>query len=121
MKKIVSIALLSIVCSFSYAQTSSQTTSIVKESNFVANKVKGEFNFQMPEGTSEEKIAKTANYYTEYFTVKYNPKTRMANIVMLQDKMRGVVVRFLISNEIKTVSYDGKEYDVETFVRNFVQ
>jgi hypothetical protein len=121
MKKLVSIALLSLVCSFSYAQTSPQTTSVVKESNFVANKVKGEFNFQMPEGTAVDKINHTANYYKEYFTVKYTEKTRMANIVMLQDNTRAVIVRFLISNEIKTISYDGKDYDVELFVKNFIQ
>ena len=121
MKKIVSIALLSLVCSFSFAQSSPKTTSVVNESTFVANKTKGVFNFQMPEGTSAEKITKTANYYTAYFTVKYDAKTRMANITMIQDNMRGVVVRFLISNEINTISYDGKEYEVEKFVGNFVQ
>ncbi len=121
MKKIVSIALLSLICSFSYAQTESKTTSVVQEENFVSNKVKGEFNFEMPEGTSAAKINETAKYYTEYFRVQYDTKTRIARVFDVQENMQGVILRFLISNDIDTISYNGKEYGVEKFVANFVQ
>lgn len=121
MKKIVSIALLSFVCSFSYAQTSPKTTSLVQEESFVSNKVKGEFIFQMPEGTSAAKINETAKYYTDYFNVQYDEKSRIASISMIQENMRGVILRFLIANEIKTISYGGKEYEVEKFAGNFIQ
>ncbi len=121
MRKILSVAILTLVCSFTFAQTSPETTSLVKESNFITNKVKGEFNFQMPVGTSVEKINKTAKYYTEYFTVTYDSKTRNAKIQMIQENMRGVVLRFLVSNDIKTISYNDEEYEVEKFVGNFIQ
>lgn len=121
MKKIITVAILSLICNFTFAQSSPKTTAVVKESSFVANKVNGEFNFQMPEGTSPENIVKTANYYTAYFTVKYDLKSRIANIKMVEENSNGVILRFLISNDIKTISYDGKEYEVENFVGNFVQ
>ena len=121
MKKIVSIVALSLVCSFSFAQSSPETTSTVQEKTFISNKTKGEYNFQMPEGTSEQKITETANYYVNYFTVNYDSKTRIANITMVQEKMAGVIFRFLLSNEIETILYDGKEYKAEKFVGDFVQ
>lgn len=121
MKKIISIALLSLICSFSFAQTSAENTSIVQEKNFASNKAKGEFIFQMPEGTSAETINTTAKNYVDYFNVNYDAKTRIAHISMIQEKTEGVILRFLISNEIKTISYDGKEYDAEKFVGNFIQ
>ncbi len=121
MKKIVTIAILSLICNLTFAQSTPETTAFVKESDFVANKIKGEFNFQMPEGTSIEKINQTANYYTSYFTVKYDSKTRIAKIQTIADKANGIILRFLISNEIKTISYDGKVYEVEKFAGNFIQ
>lgn len=121
MKKILSVAILSLICSFTFAQTSPEKTSVVQEANFISNKNKGEFNFQMPVGTSVEKIDKTAKYYTEYFTVTYDSKTRNAKIQIIQENMRGVVLRFLISNDIQTISYNNEEYEVDKFVRNFIQ
>ena len=121
MKKIVSIALFSLICSISFAQSNPKTTSIVKEDTFIANKTKGVYNFQMPEGTSADKVKETANYYINYFTVNYDSKTRIANITMVQEKMAGVIFRFLLSNEIETILYDGKEYKAEKFVGDFVQ
>ena len=121
MKKIVSIALLSIICSFSFAQSNPKSTSTVKEETFIANKAKGVYNFQMPEGTSVDKVTKTAGYYVDYFTVKYDSKTRMAQITMIQENMQGVILRFLLSNDIETIAYNGEEYEVEKFVGNFIQ
>ena len=84
---------------------------------FSAEKAKGNFNFQLPATATTEAVNKAAGYYKQYFTVVYNDKTKNAKITMIENDSRGrhVIVRFLVSNGVREISMDGKDYSIDDF------
>jgi hypothetical protein len=82
----------------------------------------GVFEFTLPEDVEKEQVEKSANYYTDYFTVEYNHDSRLAKIVMIDnDAMtRRIITRFLLSNKIKLVSFDGNNYTINEFYEKYM-
>lgn len=89
---------------------------------FAANKAKGLYEFQLPAGTTAESVKKTSSYYTQYFTVNYDAKTRNAKLSLLQtdEKAKHVIVRFLVSNNVKEITMGGKDYTTEEFFKEHI-
>ncbi|MDX1652621.1 MAG: hypothetical protein R3277_09020 [Brumimicrobium sp.] len=87
------------------------------------NVEKGVIEFIMPENTQAAEIEKSAQYYVDYFTVQYNPTTRVAKITMVDNtpESRRVINRLLLSNGVRTIEFDGQKYSISDFYSNFLE
>jgi len=88
------------------------------------SKTTGVFNFSFDSSFSIEDINKTANYYTSYFTVKpvKTDKTIEVKINLVDDNpmARRVITRFFVSLNIKTISVNGKDIQIDEFIKTYV-
>ncbi|SFT89477.1 hypothetical protein SAMN05216474_3002 [Lishizhenia tianjinensis] len=116
MKKLFAF-LLVVTCSFLSFGQENQAVAQGTETTFSENVAKGVFSFILPEGTSAEEVEKNSAYYTSFFTVEYDATTRKATLKMADNtaESRHVVVRFLISNKVRTVKLGNTEYTVSEF------
>lgn len=87
-------------------------------------KTSGVFNFSFDSNYSIADITKTANYYTNYFTVTpvKSESGISVKISLVDDNemARRVVTRFFVSLEIKTINVDGKEVKVDEFIKTYI-
>lgn len=123
MKKFLIVALVAFLAGTVEAQEVQLKAKVENAAQFAAEKSKGNFEFQLPATATAEAVSEKASYYTQYFTVEFNEKTKKAKIKMVQDdsRSRRVIVRFLVSNEIRTVSMEGKDYLVDEFYKQYIQ
>ncbi|MES2799024.1 MAG: hypothetical protein V4638_03345 [Bacteroidota bacterium] len=79
------------------------------KTEIAAGKTSGNFKFTLPEGTTAEDVAQNSKYYTHYFTVNYDAKSRVADITMISndEKSRSVIIRFLVANSVEKLNIDG--------------
>jgi len=77
----------------------------------------------LPKGLNKEDVQDKAKYYTKYFTVQYNPSTGETVISMEEntDRNRGVIRRFFVANDIRTVQVAGETMDLDTFYDRFLK
>ena len=97
---------------------SAQTATVNGDAESMKRSVsEGVFEFTLPETANEEDVSRTANYYTDYFTVDYNHDSKKATITMVDnDAMtRRIITRFLLSNDVKLIDFDGKNYTINEF------
>jgi len=82
----------------------------------------GVFEIIMPSVTEVSEIDRTSSYYTNYFTVNYNEASRVATITMVQNdaQSRRVINRFLLSNGVKEILFDGNTYNINAFFTEFL-
>lgn len=122
MRKIVTILFAALLGSAVYAQDATNTATVKSATEFQAGKKTGTYTFELPATVTTETVKKSANYYTQYFTVDFNEKTRKAVIKMVQNDEQGrhVIVRFMISNGIDSISMDGKVYTVDDFWKKHI-
>jgi hypothetical protein len=87
-------------------------------------KTSGVFNFSFDSNYSITDITKTANYYTNYFTVtsvqSENGITVKISLVEDSEMARRVVTRFFVSLEVKTIIVDSKEVKTDDFIHTYV-
>jgi hypothetical protein len=76
-----------------------------------------------PKEISNEEIKKNATFYTSYFEVKHKQKNGLVTITMqINDSpSRRIIKRFLISNNIKSINVDNKEYSIDEFYNEFLK
>lgn len=122
MKRFLILALIAITCGYANAQSASLKASVGNEKSFSEDKLQGKFIFKMPETATKESVKQAASYYTDHFSVEYNPKTFLAVIKIIDEKplSKKVVERFMISNGVKEIIYGGKVYTVNDFVTEYV-
>ncbi len=111
------IVLFVLVSGFSFSQDKIFEAKVAKTADFADNKSKGEFYFTFPAATDKQVIAKNAAFYTEYFSVQFDERSKLVSIKMVQndEKSRHIISRFLISNKITQVEMDGTLYKVDEF------
>ncbi len=103
--------------------TFAQTASVSGNEATIAEQVeKGTFEIQMPNTTSNEDITKSAEYYVDYFTVEYNGETKVASIKMVDNtpSSRRVINRLLLSNGVRTIAFNGKEFSINEFYDKYL-
>lgn len=83
----------------------------------------GVFTFVLPESITEADVNKSAQYYTDYFTVTYNDNSKVANIKMKENTpaARRVIIRFLLSSGVKSIDFQGKEHTINDFYEKFLE
>lgn len=84
----------------------------------------GYVEFVMPEKITVDDINKSAQYYTEYFTVEFNEESHTAKVELIdsEDGMaRKVIQRFLLSTGVRTVNFNGKDYSIAEFYNDILK
>lgn len=121
MKKLLMILAVALIGGFASAQ---ETVTHVKgnATTFAVAVEQGYFEFKMPSETSEKELSKTIGYYKDYFVVKYSPKTNIAQITMVDNTPanRQIVKRFLISNRVNAVEFDGAQISLDDFFTDYM-
>ena len=88
------------------------------------SKTSGVFNFSFDSNYSIQDITKTANYYTNYFTVTpvktESGLTVKISLVDDNEMARRVITRFFVSLEIKTIIVNGGEIQLDDFIKKYV-
>ncbi|MDX1445338.1 hypothetical protein [Lishizhenia sp.] len=122
MKKLFTF-LLVVTCSFLSFGQENQAVAEGTETTFSEAVASGVFYFILPEGTSAEEVKKNSAYYTNFFTVEYDATTRKSTIKMVDNsaESRHVIVRFLISNKVRTVKLGATEYTVSEFYEKYLK
>lgn len=119
MKKLIGLIAFCIITIGTFAQTATVNGDEEQMKRAVEE---GVFMFTLPETATVEQVQKSANFYTDYFTVDYNDEQKTTKIVMIDnDAMtRRIITRFLISNKIQTVDFNGENYTVNDFYEKFM-
>lgn len=122
MKKVLTIVLAAFLGGSALAQDAPAKAKVESAAKFNAAKGKGTYVFELPAGATAESVKKTASYYTQYFTVNFDEKTKKAELNMVQtdEKAKHVIVRFLVSNNVQAVTMDGKDYTPEEFFKEHI-
>ena len=105
--------------SVSFGQEINQVRSVIKEQSELQKSVKdGSITIFFNPQIDAERLASSAEYYTKYFTVKYDPETSEAVITFVDNSKESVQVlnRFLVSNEIDEVIFGAEILPTEKFV-----
>lgn len=121
MKKIVSIAIFSILTTLGFSQEAGYLQAKTEsESVLQKSKSSGLYEFQFPTSLDKATVEKNAAFYTDYFSVQFDDKTKIAKLKMNENNEinRRVILRFLLSNNIKEINLDGKIESVEVFYKN---
>ncbi|PWH85434.1 hypothetical protein [Brumimicrobium oceani] len=120
MKKLILLFAIMIFTGVGFAQTAyvEGTAATLKENldkNFVT--------FKMPSEVTSEVVDKSAQYYTDYFTVDFSPESKLAkiNILPQADQPRRVISRFLLSTGVRTVNFEGKDFTIMEFYANYLE
>ena len=107
-----------------YAQTEQNTVVVAATlSEFENNLSQNSLSITFPSSADVVKITSTADFYTDYFTVQYNETTRVAKSHYLNNEniSRLVTVRFLFSNNINFVSFNGNTFENTTFFEQYLK
>jgi len=123
MKKFLTIVLVAFLGGTVNAQQAPVKAKVESADKFAAGKKKGKYEFQLPASATKASVAQAASYYTQYFTVTFDESSKKAKLTMVQDDTPGrqVIVRFLVSNNVREITMDGKDYEVQTFFENYIK
>lgn len=123
MKKLAFIAAFSFIGITSFAQQAPLKASAQSIEKVIESKSTGIYEFQMPSELKAEDVKKNAEYYTQYFTVDFNDATKKAVIKMVDntEKSRMVIIRFMVSNNVKEIKMGETTYSVEKFYADFIK
>ncbi|HLW30313.1 MAG TPA: hypothetical protein VKX29_05605 [Brumimicrobium sp.] len=120
MKKIITLISIITLAFGSFAQIAN-----VEGSKDALNKsLSANFiEFVMPKDVTAENINKSAQFYTDYFTVEYNADNKVARVNLLNSDGTGrrVITRFLLSTGVRGVNFDGQDYSIMEFYTNFLE
>jgi len=120
MKKFIALTFVAMFGLTTFAQSASVegTPETMKE-----NVKQGVFTFEMPTTISTDEVDRTRKYYVDYFTVDFNEETKAAVIKMIDNSPEGrrVVTRFLLSNKVSTVAFNGSNYKITEFYDSFMK
>lgn len=123
MKKLLTMCLLIFAGGMVHAQESTPVAKVESAQKMAEFKQAGKYEFELPASATAEEVKKTATYYTQYFTVRFDDKTKKATLTLTANESmnRQVMERFLISNKVREISMDGETYKVQEFFNKFVR
>lgn len=120
MKKLITV-LATILLSFSLFSQSAEIKG--DEASFKKDVTSGNIEIIFPEAADAESIKKSSEYYEDYFTVDYNADTRLAKITMVDNssQSRRVINRLLLSNNVRTIDFNGESYSINDFYSKYLE
>ncbi len=103
MKTIVSTLLIVFAFTFAFGQN---TAFVKAPSDLTSIKETGKGHITLPERLTKEEVQSKAKYYTLYFTVDFDEKSKVATINMVEnnERSRAIIVRFLAGCEVQNVT-----------------
>ena len=121
MKNLIALLFVFVVATFSFSQ---DKVVVVKSAKDVASlRENGKGLVFLPAGLKKEEVEDRAKYYVKYFTVEYTSSTGATKIEMIDntDRSRGVIRRFFVANDIRTIQVDGKTMELDAFFDEYVK
>jgi capsule polysaccharide export protein KpsE/RkpR len=123
MKKIIyTLFVLIGLSSFGFAQEANEIAQTGSKTEIVNSKVSGVYQFTLAHQTPEG-IEKSAEYYTNYFSVAFDEASKVATITMVtnDEKSRPVIIRFLTSAGIRYINMDGTVISNNEFMVEYLK
>jgi hypothetical protein len=123
MKNLMSLLLITLgISAFSYAQEINQVR-FDKEGSALAQALqKGEVSFFFNKGMDAQTVKENAQYYPNYFTVKYDSASAKCTLKLTQDDQAKLVIsRFLMSCGINEVIVGVKVISVQDFMAEYLK
>ncbi len=122
MKKILGLVAGLLLTAFTFAQ--STVTFTDAEADY-KKETATEYNFIFAPVHTKEAIKEVAGYYESYFTVAtedYGSAGNKVNIKLVEDTemARRVILRLLVSLDVKAVNVNGTEIDRNDFVQQYI-
>lgn len=107
MKTLFSILIITLAVNFSFGQN--DVASVKSAKDLTAIKETGTGYITLPSGMTKADVEAKSKYYTLYFTIDFDEKSKVATINMVDnnERSRQVIVRFLAACEIQTVNVAG--------------
>jgi hypothetical protein len=123
MKKLFVLPILLIgLYSASYAQEMNQARFTMTGAQLKEALNKGEVSFFFNKGIDAEAVKKSAEYYTQYFSVVYDKNTGKSSLKLTQDDLSKLVIsRFMMANGISEVIIDGEVISVQDFIAKYLR
>lgn len=120
MKKLITLFTVLVFATAVFSQTANVKGDKALLEKKLADKT---IEFVMPQTTTNEEVSKSAQYYTEYFTVDFNAETKVATIKLIDgdDMARRVITRFLLSTGVRTIHFAGDDYTIMSFYSTFLE
>ena len=122
MKKILGLAAGLMLTAITFGQATATFTDATPEYDKAATT---SLNFIFSPAHSAEDIKSSAAYYESYFTVGVTDAGSAGNKVSINlvednEMARRVILRLLVSTDVKAVNVNGTEYDRNDFVTQFI-
>lgn len=124
MKKLIStLAFVLGVVALSFAQDAKNTAISQGAKELANSKESGTYVYTMPEGTTQEEVAKAASYYPDFFTVSYDASSREATVEITGEQAPSsqVMLRFLSGCGVMYVDVDGDSHQLNLFYADYVK
>lgn len=120
MKKLITLFTILIFTAISFAQTAKVEGDKALLEEKLSNNI---VEFIMPSETTSEDVSKSAQYYTEYFTVEYDDDSKVAKIVLVNEDpiAKRVITRFLLSTGVRTINFSGEDHTIMGFYSTFLE
>lgn len=105
------------------SQERTNTAATKGDAELLLSKTSRTYSYTLPNEITEEKVLKSANYYTSYFTVAYDAASREAEIVMNEKHEKGEMImgRFLSSCGVRYLKVDDKEITLDEFMKVYLK
>jgi len=106
MKSLMTVFVLFLAMNFSFAQ---ELAIVKSKSELTAIKSTGEGSIILPARLTNEMVQANAKYYTHYFSVDFNEKSKEAKFKIVEntERSRAVIVRFLAACDVNEVDVEG--------------
>jgi hypothetical protein len=110
MKTFISMLIVLLTFSLAYGQ---EVASVKSASDVISIKEKGKGFIVLPSKLNKEDVMSKAKYYTLYFTVDFDERSKIATISMVDntERSRAIIVRFLAACEVQTINVAGEVMD----------
>ena len=120
MKKLLIILITALI---SFTGISQSATFKGDDTGMRKSLLDGVFEIELPGDVLSEDVEKHAGYYTSYFSVDFDATTNIAKIIMVENtpSARRVINRFLLSNGVKEIDYDGKKHTLNDFYSTYLK
>lgn len=121
MKNIFLLVTILFLSFLSFSQSKGVTVKSAQDVTGI--KETGEGTIYLPAGLDAIEVQNKAKYYTMYFTITYSPSDGETRIVMVEnsERSRGVIRRFLVANELRTVFISGETLDLDSFFAAYIK
>ena len=106
-----------------FSQERTNTAATKGNAELLLSKTSRTYSYTLPSEISEEKVMKSANYYTNYFTVDYNASSHEAEITMNEKHEKGELImgRFLSSCGVRFLKVDDQQITLDEFMKVYLK